>query len=92
MRNVRGSGGSYWHFAGKSILMARLPHKSREARLKRAQKILENTGYIPRAAKYLAEVMVVLSESSPGHRVEVLARFSTIANDKMTWTIAGKRL
>ena len=71
--------------------MARLDPKSREAKRRRAQKRLEGLEYIPRIAKILSEAMIVLAESSVFHKKAVLGEFNKVANEKPTWTIAGRR-
>lgn len=71
--------------------MVRAVRNSREARVKRVAKRLEGMSYIPRAAKYLSEILVVLAESSHSQRTMVLGEFGKAVNEKPTWTIAGKR-
>jgi len=72
--------------------MARLKLGSREARVRKVQKKLEALDYIPRAAKYVAEILVVLAESSPRARQDVLDAFGKAANEKPTWEVAGRRV
>ncbi len=72
--------------------MARLDPKSREAVRRKSQKRLERVGFIPRSAKYLSEIMIVLAESSKFHRNEALSEFSRISNQKLSWEVAGRRL
>ncbi len=72
--------------------MVRPARNSREAKIRRVQKKLEGVDYIPRVAKYLAGILVALSENSQSHRNAILQEFEKAANEKPTWAIAGGRL
>ncbi len=71
--------------------MARPKHNSRESARRKAQKGLETLGYIPRIAKILSELTIVLVECSDFRRNQVLGEFAKIAGQKLTWTPPPRR-
>jgi len=70
--------------------MVRPALKSREAARRRAQKKLEGIDYIPRAAKHLSEILIVLAEKGGSRRSSVLECFSQITETKITWEVTPR--
>ncbi len=64
---------------------------SREAALRKAQKELAGLSYTPQSAKFLAEILIVLSEGTLPNWTESMRVFDRISGQKPSWVVSGRR-